>query len=310
MRERHLQVPARLHPGDLIAVISPAAPTTEEGAFDKGVWLLEEAGFRARLMPHVKKKACYLAGEDEERLADLHAAFTDPDIKGILCARGGYGAMRLLSRLNFDLIAQHPKVFIGFSDITVLHTAFYQETGLVGFYGPMLTSNLVQGEPFSQKYLLDLVQGRIELPYLIPNLDTYQCFKPGVAEGRLIGGNLSLLTALCGTPWQPQAQGHLLFIEDWKEKYYTLDRQFQQLKLAGVFEGIQGLILCDFSDIEPEPEFSQAELLRRLTAELSVPVGYGFSVGHGEQTATLPIGVQCRFDASEGALTLLEMPVR
>jgi muramoyltetrapeptide carboxypeptidase len=173
----------------------------------------------------------------------------------------------------------------------------------------MLTSNLIHGEPYSQTELFNLVQGKNGIPYTVPNQDPYTEFRAGTVEGPLIGGNLSLLTALCGTPWQPRTEGHILFIEDWKEKYYSLDRQFQQLKLAGLFDRIRGLLLCDFSDIEPEPEFDLTEQLRRLTMDIKVPTGYGFSVGHGAQTATLPIGIPAEFDAARGSLTLLESPV-
>jgi len=301
--------PKALQPGSTIAVISPAGATQDSQAFPLGIALLEAAGYRVKLMPYAQNGRMYLAGSDAERLADLHAAFTDLEVDGILCARGGYGCMRLLPHLDFERVRQNPKVFIGFSDVTSLLLPFYQRTGLVGFYGPMLTSNLVFNEPFSQAELLKLVSKPIQTPYLVPNQDTYQAFMPGVAEGRLIGGNLSLLSALCGTSYQPETRGHILFIEDWKEKYYTLDRQFQQLKMAGLFERITGLLLCDFSEIEPEPELNLSDFLKELTDFVGVPVGYGFSVGHGEQTATLPIGCQARFDAGNGTLTLLESPV-
>jgi len=301
--------PPALRPGSTLAVISPAGATPDAQAFTNGVALLEAAGYRVKLMPNARNKRMYLAGTDAERLADLHSAFSDPEVDGILCARGGYGCMRLLPYLDFDRVRQNPKVFIGFSDITALLVPFYQRTGLVGFYGPMLTSNLVHGEPFSQAELFNMVSQPLETPCLIPNQDQYQAFLPGTAEGRLIGGNLSLLSALCGTPYQPETRGHILFIEDWKEKYYSLDRQFQQLKMAGLFERITGLLLCDFSDIEPEPELNLSDFLKELTGFLGVPVGYGFSVGHGAQTATLPIGCAARFDAEQGTLTLLESPV-
>jgi muramoyltetrapeptide carboxypeptidase len=308
--------PRALQPGDTIAVVSPAGPTpynSPQGgpdAFTQGADLLEAAGFRVKLMPNIAKKHMYLAGTDAERLADLHQAFEDPSVHGILCARGGYGSMRLLPHLDFSLIARNPKVFIGFSDITALLLPFYQRCGLVGFYGPMLTSNLVHGEPFSQSALLQLVQQPLTIPHAISNRDPYRCYRPGTAEGRLMGGNLSLLAALCGTPYQPDTRGHILFIEDWKEKYYSLDRQFQQLRLAGLFQGITGLVLCDFSEIEAEPELALPDFLRSLVDDLAIPVGYGFSVGHGEQTATLPIGCQARFNAETGQLLLLEAPTQ
>ncbi len=301
--------PKALPPGSTLAIISPAGATPNEQAFTDGVALLETAGYKVKLMPHAQNKRMYLAGSDIDRLADFHATFDDPEVDGILCARGGYGCMRLLPHLDFERVRQNPKVLIGFSDVTALLLPLYQRTGLVGFYGPMLTSNLVHHEPFSQAELFKLIQQPVATPYTIPNLDTYRPFMPGIAEGRLIGGNLSLLAALCGTPYQPDTRGHILFIEDWKEKYYSLDRQFQQLKLAGLFDRITGLILCDFSEIEPEPELNLSDFLKELTAFVGVPVGYGFSVGHGAQTATLPIGCMARFDAEQGTLTLLESPV-
>jgi muramoyltetrapeptide carboxypeptidase len=301
--------PSALKPGDTIAIISPAAPSTESD-FEKGLALLKKAGYNVKLMPSAKKSHRFLAGMDTERLADLHAAFSDSSVKAILCARGGYGCLRLLDELDFELVRQNPKIFIGFSDVTSLLNPFYERLGLVGFYGPMLTSNLANDEPDSQKELFELVGGQLQFPYVVPNHDQYHSIHAGLAEGPLMGGNLSLLTALCGTPYQPKASGHILFIEDWKEKRYSLDRQFQQLKLAGFFKGIKGLILADFSEIEedvqPLPEFL-AQIVQDLG--LNVPAGYGFSVGHGEQTGTLPFGISARFDGNTGELTLLESPV-
>lgn len=309
--------PQALQAGDTIAIISPAGATpceTTSGkpdAFSQGAERLEAEGFRVKIMPNAKNKRLYLAGTDAERLADLHAAFEDPVVKGILCARGGYGCMRLLPDLDFKVISDNPKVLIGFSDITSLLLPCYERTGLIGFYGPMLTSNLAHGEPYSEAELLRLIRGEATtFPLNIPNQNAYQCFQPGLAEGKLLGGNLSLLSALCGTPFQPKPAGHILFIEDWHEKYYTLDRQFQQLKMAGLFDQIQGLLLADFSEIETEPEQALPDFLKELTSFLKVPVGFGFSVGHGQQTATLPIGCNARFDSSQGTLTLLESPVR
>lgn len=305
-----LQKPKALSPGDTLAVLSPAGPTKEPAdAFDQGIRILETEGFRVKLMPHARNLGCYTAGTDRERLSDLHTAFADPEVKGILCARGGYGSMHLLPQLDFDLIRKNPKVFIGFSDITALLLPFYQRSGLAGFYGPMLTSNLICDNPASLRELIAMVCGKNPTPFEVPNQDPYHCFTPGMVEGPLIGGNLSLLTALCGTPYQPDTRGHLFFIEDWHERYYSLDRQFTQLKLAGLLDGIQGLILCDFSEIDPEPDYDVTELLRRLSKDLQVPTGYGFAVGHGEVTATLPIGIRARWNATEGNLTLLESPV-
>jgi muramoyltetrapeptide carboxypeptidase len=293
-----------------IAILSPAAPS-EPQKLVQGQTFIKAQGYCVKLLPHAGASEGYLAGTDAERLADLHAAFEDSEIELILCARGGYGCMRLLPHIDWELIRRHPKPVIGFSDVTALLIPLWQRSGVKGFYGPMLTSNLVNDEPYSWDCLQTLLTGAYDLPYTIPNQDPYHCLTPGTAQGRLVGGNLSLLAALCGTPYQAQTSGCILFIEDWKESFYSLDRQFQQLRMAGLLEGITGLLLCDFSDTDwggsgGLPSFDLVELFRRLTADLNVPVGYGFSVGHGEQTATLPIGVMAEFDASSGQLTLLE----
>lgn len=313
-----LKKPKALKPGDTIAVISTSSPTSPpDSAFAEGLAWIETNGFTPKLMPNAKAQWHYLAGTDAERLSDLHAAFADPSVDGILCARGGYGTMRLLPHIDFSIIQNNPKVLIGFSDLTALHLAFYQQTGLVGFYGPMLISNLTDPKPteeqvYEQAALLNLVCDKQPTPITLINQNAYHCLQTGLAEAPLTGGNLSLLAALCGTPWQPKTDGHLLFIEDWKEKHYSLDRKFQQLKLAGVLNNIAGLLLCDFSEIEPEPDQSLIELFTELTSDLQqrgIPVGYGFSVGHGSQSGTLPYGISARFDAAQGTLTLLEKPV-
>lgn len=310
--------PQALRPGDTIAIVSPAAPTPLErdangkDAFEQGLAILEAEGFRIQLMPHIRQKNMYLAGKDSERLEDFQNAFADPTVKAILCARGGYGCTRILSHLDFELLQRNPKILVGFSDVTALLNPLYERCGLVGFYGPMLTSNLIHGEPYSQKELFRMLRGEANPGTTVINKDPYHCIQSGLAEAPLMGGNLSLLAALCGTPYQPKPRGHILFIEDWKEKYYSLDRQFQQLKMAGMLDGIAGLLLCDFSEIEQEPELALPEFLSQLMKELlpaHIPAGYGFSVGHGEETATFPIGCRVRFDASQGSVTLLENPV-
>lgn len=309
--------PQALQPGDSIAVISPAAPSTDSD-LDAGLAYLESIGLKPKLMPHARQKLFYLAGDDTGRLQDLHEAFQDPSVKGILAARGGYGCMRLLPHINWDLLKAHPKVFIGFSDLTSLQLPMFEKTGLICFHGPMLTSNLIENDPYTQNCLWDMVMGKVNYPYRIPNLfassteeeKQYYCFKGGIAEGRLIGGNLSLLAALCGTPYQPYPEGAILFIEDWREQYYSLDRQFLQLRMAGIFEGIAGLLLCDFVEIENSWEdYPLATLLQELTAFLEVPCGFGFSFGHGDQTATFPLGASARFDATNGHLEILSSPV-
>lgn len=305
-----LQIPRALKPGDCVAVVSPAGPSKPED-LEQGLLYLSNMGYQPKLMPYAHESRYYLAGSDQHRLSDLHQAFIDPDVKAILSARGGYGCMRLLPNLDWDLIAQHPKVLIGFSDLTSLLIPCYEQTGLVGFHGPMLTSNLLEHDRYTQSQLWAMVSGQQTYPYTFENKSPYTCLNPGIAQGPLIGGNLSLLAAMCGTPYQPNTQGHVVFIEDWHESFYSIDRQWTQLKLAGFFDNIAGLLFGDFLHIEhPWPDYSLEQLFRELTAFLKVPVGFGLSVGHGDQLGTLPIGMPCVFDAESGHLKILSSPVR
>lgn len=313
--------PKALRPGNTIAIISPAAPSPQE-KITAGIAYLQAQGFHVQLMPHALDDNNYLAGSDEARLADLHAAFADTTIDGILCARGGYGTTRLLEKINWDLIRQNPKVFIGFSDLTALLLPMFERTGLIGFHGPMLTSNLIepiQQDDITHDMLWNTVCGNQGLPYVIPTQkQQYQCLYKGEATGRLIGGNLSLLAALCGTPWQPNLEGAVLFIEDWHERFYSIDRQWTQMRQAGLFNGVAAIVLGEFCDMTAGDDwanFGLPELFRSLISELReaafepVPSGFGLQFGHGEQTATLPVGVSCRFEAESGRLEVLTSPV-
>jgi muramoyltetrapeptide carboxypeptidase len=306
--------PHGLSPGDTIAIISPAAPSTAE-QFYRGVQWLEEAGYRVRCMPYARSQWGYMGGTDAQRLEDLIQALEDPDIQGVLCARGGYGSGRLIPLLPWQRWREEQlpcKLLMGFSDITMLHNAFYQELGWVTFYSPMLTSNLLHADqPFSREQWIQAIQPSHwqHPPTLIENQDAYHCFRPGKVQGILRGGNLSLITALCGTPWQPDFTDAIVVLEDWKETYYTLDRQFTQLLQAGIFNGARGLVLADFSKIADEEPHPLHEHLKWLCKDLPIPSGYGYTIGHGAQTATLPLGVSGCFDAGAGALSVLESPL-
>ncbi|MDH4378819.1 MAG: LD-carboxypeptidase [Vampirovibrionales bacterium] len=309
-----LVTPKPLPAGGCLGIISPAAPSSQN-ALNTGVELLQAQGYRVKLFPNAAASHHHLAGTDAQRLADLHAAFADSDVDVILCSRGGYGCMRLLDKLDWDLLRANPKWLVGFSDVTALQIALYQQLGWKSLYGPMLTSNLVDDDPalfdWHWSALHPLLGGEVPSLWTVPNTDDYHAIhaptnSPNVVEAPLLGGNLSLLSALCGTPWQPRPKNHLLFIEDWNESHYTLDRKFQQLKLAGVLEGITGLLLCDFSGIAAEPDgWPLVDFFKDWFADSPFPVGYGLSVGHGNVTATLPQGGTARWDVVSGQLTLV-----
>lgn len=309
-----VQKPKGLLPGATIAVISPAAPSSE-AQFIQGIAWLEEVGYQVKVMPHALKRWGYMGGSDAQRLEDLIHALEDPDIDGVLCARGGYGSGRLLPQLPWQRWRDEAlpcKLLMGFSDITMLHNAFYQELGWVTFYSPMLTSNLLEADKaFTREHWLKAINPTSweTLPFVLSNQDPYECLHPGKVEGILRGGNLSLIATLCGTPWQPDFTGAIVILEDWKETYYTLDRQFTQLLQAGIFDGAVGVLFADFSKIDDEDPHPLGQHLGWLCKSLPIPMGYGFTIGHGEQTLTVPLGVKGTLDASVGCVTILESPL-
>jgi muramoyltetrapeptide carboxypeptidase len=304
--------PPPLRPGQTLAIVSPAAPSPPE-SLALGKALLEGKGFHVKVMPHAHQRSTYLAGSDEQRAQDLMQALQDPSVDAVLCARGGYGCARLLPYLDWECLKTiPPKAVMGFSDITVLHQAIAQQLGWVSFYSPMLTSNLTEPEQENTwASWLDLMLWPEErsLPYPIPNWDTYHCLHAGEVKGILRGGNLTLLTTLCGTAYHPRyTQATILVLEDWKERFYSLDRQWTQLVQAGVFQNVVGILLADFSQIPAESDLRLPEFFKSLSQALKIPVGFGFSVGHGPQTATLPLGVAASLDATTGFLLLEESP--
>lgn len=294
-----------------VGIISPAGASTL-ALLEQGVDVLRQAGCHPVFLPHAAEPAwgdLGVAGPDALRVADLHAAFEDPTIDWVLCARGGYGCMRLLPHIRWDVLARHPKPLIGFSDITALHMATLTHAPNVPcYYGPMLTSNLVEpaAAAWADTTLWPLLRQDVGVPWRVPNADTWTCLVPGTVTGRLMGGNLSLLSALCGSGHLPDFTGAILFLEDWREAPYRLDRKLTTLRLSGVLSKLAGLVLCDFSQIAPLPLEGLPTWFQTHLAELGIPMGYGFSVGHGDVTSTLPQGRRATFDAATGSLVVLE----
>lgn len=311
-----LRKPAPLLPGDTIGLISPSGPTTADGTttpetVELARRRLHGAGFRTVLAPHAMDVRGYLAGADADRISDLHAMFSDPNINGILCIRGGYGAHRLLDRLDYDLIRRHPKVFVGYSDITALHMAFHTQAGLVTFHGAMAGA-ISRADPHDFFGLLRAVTrtnplGRLVNPAGAPRIET---LVPGIAEAELIGGNAALLTALMGTPYQPEFAGKILFLEDLGDHIYRLDRKLAHLRLAGVLQQVEGIVIgeCRYPS-EPPPALSLRQILEDLVLPIGKPAIYGLACGHGTYHLTFPVGVRARLDASECVLSIEEAGV-
>ena len=291
-----------LPPGSLIGVIAPAGPTQPESLVAVPA-LYERFGYRVRIFPGCTLRTGYLAGDDDARLADIHAALADGEVAALHCLRGGYGAMRLLDRIDTELLRAHPKLLIGYSDITALH-ALWALHGLPTLHAPMATSDLVRpGREADAQALFALLQGGLRAgtvlaPALLPGL---QVRVPGRARGRLIGGNLSLVAALLGTRWAWQAEGAILFLEDVSEDLYRVDRLLTQLRLAGVLDAVAGFVLGSFTEAE-----SPDALVREFLLPLGKPVLSGWPSGHGTPNLPLPLGVMVDLDAQAGTLTVLE----
>lgn len=287
--------------GSLIGVIAPAGPVEAE-RLARVPALYASFGYRCRVYPGCALRDGYLAGPDEQRLADLHAALADREVAAIHAIRGGYGCMRILDGVNPALLRANPKLLIGYSDLTALH-ALWSREGLPSLHAPMAASDmLLPGREADRDALFavlrgGLVAGTTLVPERLP--EAWQV--PGRARGRLIGGNLSLVAALLGTPWAWDAGGAILFLEDVNEELYRVDRLLTQLRLAGVFEQVAGFVLGSFTEAtSPQP------LLHRMLEPLGKPLIAGWPSGHGTPNRPLPLGLEVELDADAGSLTLLQ----
>lgn len=292
--------PQGLRKGDRIGVISPAGPV-HASRLSADVQFLEAKGFQVQLAPHVFHcSRSYLAGTDEERIQDLHELFAEPKVRAIFCTRGGYGTLRILDRIDYDLIRENPKILVGYSDITALLLAVYAKTGLVCFHGPMV-SGLSSGHPDNWTVLEQLLSSAN------PHAFCFQqglCLRKGRARGPLAGGNLSLLCHLLGTPFLPSLEGAILFLEDCGEAPYRLDRMLTHLKQALVLKGVSGLLAGRFEGCGEQENIQT--LLEEITRDWPIPLTAGFPFGHVHRNLTLPIGIPAELDAKQGTLSLLE----
>ena len=319
--------PEALCPGDTIAVVAPASELNQERV-ERATRRLEEMGFQVRIPSDLYRKRGYLAGSDAQRAEELMAMFRDPEVKAIFPGTGGYGTTRMIALLDYQEIRKNPKILLGFSDITGLHLAIHKKTGLVTFHGPNLMYGLGSEDnltDFSAKYLWQAIYE----PNYSDNPETFihpgytyelpddatpiKVISPGVAQGRLIGGNLSLISPLIGSEFEIGTQGRILFLEDVNEAPYRIDRYLSHLRLSGKLDQVAGVILGIFRKCEPDdPEgsLSLEEVFQDYFADLGVPVIMNFPIGHFRYNATLPVGAMVELDADQGRVTLLENPVR
>ena len=313
--------PKRLQPGDTIAVVSPASPPPDARNIDRAVAMLEALGFKVKLAPNARRRHGFLAGSDRERAADLMRAFTDRSVRAILCVRGGHGATRLLPLLDYRAIRAHPKIFVGYSDLTALHCALLTQANLVTFHGPMLNADFVANgfpkftrESFFRTLMQPSASGGICQGY---KAKTVSVLRGGVATGELIGGNLSMLCMLVGTPWLPPFRRKILFIEDVSEAPYRIDRMLTQLLNAGLLQQVAGVAIgqcagCVDATARKRGEYRQSleDVLGERLLPLKIPVVTGLPFGHVVNNATLPIGARVTLDGRKGDLVIAVSAVR
>lgn len=319
MPSRKIIKPKRLIAGDKVAVIAPSSGVAEQ-AFDRALDSIRTLGFVPKEGKYARGSKGFLSGTDEERLADLHWAFRDPEIKGIWCVRGGSGSPRLLPGLDYQLIKRNPKIFIGFSDITALHLAIFQRTGLVTFHGPVGTSEF---SDYTKTHVLSTLMSS-SAPYSVDvsefnrgqasELFRTKVISSGRSRGPLIGGNLSLIGALAGTPFAlKDIRDKLLFLEDINEPPYKVDRLLTQLRQTVDLRRVAGIALGVFASGDPTRDAPSASLLsvfQDRLGDLGVPVVYGLSFGHIRDNFTLPMGIHSELDTEKATITFLESAVK
>lgn len=311
--------PRRLAEGQTVAIVAPASVTYESLQLQLALEALDAMGLKAKVGEHVMDRFGYLAGHDRDRAADINAAFVDPDVDAVFALRGGWGASRLLPFIDFDAIRDNPKIMLGYSDITSLLNAIYAKAGVVSFHGPNLMSRWNEFTYHSMREVLfDAKPARYSNPTdldgeLVARQNRIQTIVPGRAEGPLIGGNLTLMSALLGTPYLPNFDNAILFLEDVGEAIYRVDRMLTQLKLSGHLQKVSGIVFGHFTGVKPNPglgNFALMDILKQHCESLGVPCYFGAMIGHVDQQSTVPVGGRARMDASTGVLELTEAAVR
>lgn len=298
----------RLRVGDTIGIIAPAS-VEETDKIKRGIEVIKNLGFNVKEGQYIYNNWGYFAGRDEERAYDLMNMFLDKDVHMILCVRGGYGAMRLLPYIDFEIIKKNPKIFSGYSDITVLLNTFSQETGLISFHGPMVTSELTEKytiESFINTISNGYTSYTIKNPAHIP----MEYYNGEEVMGNLVGGNLCLICSTLGTPYEIQTKNNILFIEEVGETPYKIDRMLTQLLLAGKLQQAKGIILGQFTSCEKEIydscDFSLMEVLKDRIFSLKKPTMANFMAGHSYPKITLPIGAEVKLNFDDYSIDVLE----
>jgi muramoyltetrapeptide carboxypeptidase len=311
--------PARLRQGDTVGLVCPAGFVGDRFGIEQVSETVRAMGLVPRPGKHLLSREGYLAGTDEERAADLHAMFADDSVRGIFAVRGGWGCQRVLPHLDFDLIRAHPKLLLGSSDITALLLAIRGRTGLVGIHGPNAGHSWPQ--PVWRDFRSLAFEAATPLhavpawtgPGLAPRGERVRTFGKGKATGRLMGGNLSVLAAMVGTPWLPDLAGAILFLEETNEAEYRIDRMLTQLGQAGILKSLAGVVFGQCTNCgnpgAPYSNYTVFEVMDHHFRPLGIPAFHGLRIGHVSDTICLPVGAAARINADAGTLQILEPAV-
>jgi len=292
--------PPALRKGDVIGICAPASPPLRDGDLGRGVSYLEGLGYRVEVSPNILQKSGYLAGTDRQRADDLNRFFRDPRIRAIVALRGGYGSMRILPMIDYSAVRKNPKIFVGYSDLTVLQFALWTKCKLVSFAGPMVAGEMSRGlKGYAEEIFWRMITDKRPVGKLRTRLSA---MARGKSRGTLIGGNLSMVNHLIGTPYFPSTRNSILFFEDIGEKPYRIDRMLHHLKLAGALKSIRGVILGQFTDCAPEarkPSLTMRRVTEGIFGDLGVPVVRGLRHVHVAGSLTLPVGLPVTIDAGK-----------
>jgi muramoyltetrapeptide carboxypeptidase len=299
-----VQKPARLRSGDRIGVVAPAGCVAAE-ELAAGLLAIREQGFEVELAPGIHERKGYLAGSVDSRARDLADFFLRDDIAAIICARGGFGCAQILPLLDPE-IRRHPKIFCGYSDVTILLNWLLQKWGFVTFHAPMVAMDLARGlsDRTKEHFWGTLTGNKPKWSVAVG-----EGLRPGNCEAPMMGGCLSLLTTTLGTPYEIDTRKKILFLEDVGEKPYRVERMLVHLKLAGKFDGLAGVVFGDFAQCEGEGPRDVKSIIGEMFHDAPYPVAMGMPAGHGEENFALPFGVRMRLDSNEGRLSLIEAPV-
>jgi muramoyltetrapeptide carboxypeptidase len=308
------QKPPALRKGSVIRAVAPASSESNSAALSRGLDKLREFGFSVTLGNCVGrlKARGYLAGTDKERAEELNQAFREDTVNAVFCVTGGYGTLRILPYLDYEMIKAHPKILLGYSDITTLHIALNQKSDLVTFHGPMIASEMgSELTDYTEKWLHRALQDNRPLGELTNPVDgpVLKTINEGEVRGKLVGGNLSLIAHGLGTPYEIDTEGKILLIEDTNEPPYRVDRYLTHLWLANKLQDAAGIVIGEFTNYQPpsnEPSLTLWDVLRDRIEESGKPAVYGLCCGHGKHHLTLPIGVEARLDATQTGIWIEE----